>query len=381
VRLLGGARDDEASAVLVEPDGAVLVGGYEDGDNAFSRTTPGGEARGVIRRVARDGRDAVLVTLDAPGPDAVDLLARGPEGGVHFAGRTWGALGGDPVAPGFFDVVGGRIEDGAIVSPFRTGVRADDRPTRLAVDDGGDAVIAGYAETEIDGRVVVRWEDGFVARVMDGEIARVDARSDPPDLVLALAVDGDAIVIGGVVQSGAARGPFVSRLDASLSPVWSTRVSTLSMDAITALTFDDAGDVVAVGAGTVSGETGQDVVVYRLTRDTGALETLATFGGPDGDFPTDAVRTDDGGLVIVGETLGGFRRPVVGDIDAFVLWVDASNVLERVEELGSPGDDRATAVTLDPCGTVIVAGYASGAIGDVEGYGRRDAMLVALGAE
>lgn len=378
VRLHGGALSDEHADVIVTEEGGLLVAGYADGRHDLVNAVPGGEARGVLHSIDPDGAVETAIVLDGAGPDALDLIVAGGAGAVAAAGRTHAALGGEPVGGARFDVVGGQLDGDTLAAPFRTGVRADDRPVRLVVDGAGALVLAGYAEPQIEGGAVERWEDGFVARVVDGVVARVDADTDAPDVVLALDARDDVIVVGGAVLSGTERGPFVRRLDASLQPVWSTRLSPIPLDAVAWVGLEPDGDVIAVAARTGAAETGQDVAVYRLDGATGDLALLATHGGAGADWPIDAAWTPAGELVVVGETDVGIERPGAGSHDVFAIWFGLDGTVRRVEELGSAGDDHPAAVAVDRCGAAIVVGYASGPIGDVPAHGMRDGLVAAF---
>lgn len=84
--------------------------------------------------------------------------------------------------------------------------------------------------------------------------------------------------------------------------------------------------------------------------------------GTSGDELALAVTSAQGEVYTAGYTNGAFGAESAGGQDVFVAKHGADGSLRWVRQLGSPGNDRALAVTADVSGNVYVAGYTWGSL-------------------
>lgn len=176
---------------------------------------------------------------------------------------------------------------------------------------------------------------------------------------------------------------FVSRLSADGSQLLaSTFLAGSGDDRIVGIGLDPNGALVVAGdttssnfpssAGSFDTTFGgvSDIFAARLSADLASLEWASFLGGTARDAAGSAAVRADGGVVIVGATRGaGFpTTPQAFDTsynggsfagDAFALEFDPSGASLRWSTfLGGPGEESGEHVTLDPSGSVSLAGYA-----------------------
>ncbi len=383
--LLGGpAGDDLLDLVLV--DGDVIVAGYRGGALG-GNLEPDGPAVGVIARYAADGTPRWERTFDTAAAEAVDALWL-DDRGLAFAGRTGGALPGATPAGQHDAFVGVLDLDGRdVVAPVQFGDARPQHPTRLARDGTGALLVAGYEDVYIEGGAVIAAENPWTARIVAaGGLAveragRQDTAGD--DVYLGLAAPGPAgeFVVGGMVMSGAARGPTAQRLDATGRVVWARRFSTIGFDAVTAIAPGPDGVYVAGAASELVGPRSygdQDMFVAVLDPATGAVVRAMQAGTAASDYPRDLAVAADGTVYLVGETLGALPgATAAGDYDVAVVRFAPDGAWTGAWQRGTSGDDTGRAIAVTPDAGVVIGGYTTGAlVAGITPHGGRDGFVI-----
>lgn len=224
----------------------------------------------------------------------------------------------------------------------------------------------------------------------------IGGQADQTIRSLAVAADGSVYVAGHtlaadyptvlgayqVLYTGGAEA-FVSRLSADGSQLLaSTFLAGAGDEGIVGLGLDPNGAVVVAGdttssdfptsAGSFDTVFGgvSDIFAARLSADLASLEWSSFLGGSARDAAGSAVVRADGGVVVVGATRGAGFPTTAGAYDtsynggsfagdAFALEFDPSGASLRWSTfLGGGGEESAERVTLDPSGSVSLAGYA-----------------------
>lgn len=134
--------------------------------------------------------------------------------------------------------------------------------------------------------------------------------------------------------------------------------------------------------GDVSGNKGSyDFWVVKLDSD-GALVWQKCFGGTETDFPYDIKQTNDGGYLVVGETMSndGDVSGNHGSCDVWIIKLDLLGNLEWQKCLGGSNCDRVYAMTKQtPEGDFVIAGSTYSNDGDIiDNNGENDAWIVKL---
>lgn len=389
--LRGADEDDEALGLAVGDDGALWVVGYEGGMNK-SRLLPSGPARAVIARYAPGGALLDERFIDTAGADVVeDVIVDEGGGGAWALGRTTGALPGH-VSGGQYDAFVARLEPGA-AAPTRAlqfGSARPEHPRRMAALPAGGLLVAGFSDIYVPSNYVEAWEDPFLAELtVDAETLEVKrfemAGSEGQDLLNGLVVDphDGSYYVAGTRLDGTRRGPFLEKRSVSGALVWEKQITPFGVDGAAGVVLDESGNPVVVGStflplgGTVFGE--QDVFVVKLDAATGEILWATQGGGTKTDWATDVALGPDGSIWVAGETLGTVVDTAehAGSFDVMLLAFDREGQRIGAWQWGTPGDDHAAAVAVDPCGRAYVAGYASGALVPGEAWrGGRDLFVL-----
>jgi len=259
---LGPTLNNPVSALAVQSDGKILIGG--------SFTSAGGVARNYIARLNADGS---LDTGFDPGSGAnksVSALAVQSDGKVVIGGsftRVGGVarngiarLDADGSVDGNFDPEGVDVSTGTV--------------TTLAVESNGKIVIGG-SFTAVDAHT-----RNYIARLnADGTVdvsfsPATSANTD--DYVLALAVQGDGKVIMGYGDNNPITGATssgVARLNADGSADASFNTGTgVNGTGVDALAFQADGKVVIGGFFTSVNGTGRNAVARLYGDPRGSLQ-------------------------------------------------------------------------------------------------------------
>jgi uncharacterized delta-60 repeat protein/uncharacterized repeat protein (TIGR01451 family) len=319
VDLAGG--NDEATSVVVQPDGAILVAG---------RVFPG-----------------ISALSDLGVPSMTGVLRLEPDG----------------------DLDDGFGDDGVVLLD-----RAPDREalTALALADDGTILLGGLVAdpgAESDLAVLRLLPDGDTDDGFGGGLVRTDFGGNDEARAVAVRPDG-SIVAAGVTRSAGRTAFALAGYDATGAPAagFGSGGSVVTdvtgdLDELRAIAVQPDGRVVTAGEGR-AGPAG-DVAVVRYDTD-GTLDETFGFGGivltdlsgSDGAYAVAVA--PDGGIIVAGHTR----------FDAFVLRYTADGVPDGqfgqagivrftfTEEFGpTPSEARGLAVRDD--GTIVVAGSVS----------------------
>jgi hypothetical protein len=409
----------EVTSMGIDEVGNIVLAGY------FGSTiTIGGSTL-----YAQGAFDSFLVKIDATGqplwakrfgsPDNDSAsfpvqVAVTKTGQIALAGAVDGMIdfGGGPLMPGpaqhDFDVFVARFDDqGNHLWSGRYG--SGPRPqvaTQVAIDPGGDVVVAGWFQGSLDfgggplSSGSETTQNGFVAKLAGGSGAYVWAKAldatqstdvgslaadASGNLVLAGNLDGP-LDLGGPSLGG--YGLYLARLDGTGSYQWGKACSASGSSFGTAATFDRNGD--ALVAGTFGG-TIQFGAAPPLT-DSSSEGAFLVKLDPSGNarwakaLPTTFVAADGvADIVVAGgftETvdLGGGTMTSAGGKDIVLGKFDPTGAHLWSQRFGDSANQYGTAVGIMP-GTnrIVIAAAGSGAIdfgdGAISGDGTTNIFL------
>lgn len=388
--LLGGAVVDAAGGAIVagEMSGTLQVG-------AATLVSAGGKDAFVVR-LAESGAVLWARRFGSVYDDRVRAVAAMPDGGAVVAGMFDGAVdfGGTTLTSiAGPDAFVARLDGAGQVVFALQFEEADARA--VALEDGGDLLVAGdFTGTTSFGGVPLTsaQTDLFVARVTASgavtKAAQFAATAKPTTLAIASGA-GRAYVAGsfqGTLDFGlgplvsAGRDVFLARLDAGLGAAFASRFGdSTSQEARAVAVLSDGSAAIAgtfkgtmdLGGGPLVADTQEDAFVARFGED-GALVFALRFGDAAAQ-EANAIAVDGAdGLIVAGSfdgTIDPGSGPVTSDggQDAFVTWLDPSGAAVKTVRWGAGLDQRARAVSADPCGAVLVAGDFFGTLpfGDV----------------
>jgi uncharacterized delta-60 repeat protein len=357
----GYGGSDAANAVVVQPDGKIVLVGAGNANVDFA-----------ITRLNRDGSFDTsfdgdgTVGIDFGGGDYAQAVALAPDGRIVVAGRT---------SVNFAMAVARLNSDGSLDSSFdpggadgpgkKTFGAGDDEANAVLIAPDGKIVLAGTGGPKIDFEVVRLNPDGSFDTSFDGDGALgIDFGSKDHGRAAALQPDGRVVVAGRTYDDprvAIARANPDGSVDDTFDGTGQKRFGYGGSDGAQAVALQPDGRIVVAGYG--SADT--VLAVTRLNPDgsfdpsfDGDGTTGIDFGGDDG--ASALALAPNGKIVVAGIGMGGLGT------GAFAV--------ARLQPGGSPdttfsfdgkttvdygGFDYANAVALAPDGKIVVAGHTS----------------------
>ncbi|MCB9897174.1 MAG: hypothetical protein H6825_04135 [Planctomycetes bacterium] len=298
---LGGAKDEEAQALALLPDGAVAVVGWTASSN-FPKT-PGaydpsfGGGTGVLQgdafvSVLEPACDALRVStlLGGKGDDLAFDVAVRDDGALVVAGKT--SSSDFPTTGGAFDRTygGGGVDGGdafvavlasdgtSLLASTFVGGASDEIGNALLLDDAGRPTLVGWTASS-DFPVTVDAPQKSLQGGSDG-------------FVVTLARDLDGLVFATLLGGASDE----NLLDAALDP--EGRLIVVGSTRSAGLPVSEGATQSGYGGGVFFG----DGLCARYVTDRHALDLLAYAGGSADDVLTAVARAADGSLVLAGWT-------------------------------------------------------------------------------
>lgn len=356
---------------------------------------------------ARFGNEPTTVAVDA-------------EGNVYVAGiatsdlpATAGSF--QPTYKGSTDMFVAKLDStgsSLVYCTYVGGARGDEKPRAIAVDNAGNAYVAG--ETRSSDFPTLNPAQATYGGGYDGVIFKLNAAgsalvystflggsADDQAYGVALDAANDAFITGTTLSTNfpvrnalqASLAPnsssvphndiFVTKLDPAGALSYSTYYGGSGYEYGHAIAVDASGSAYLVGRtdtglpvtlGTYitppsSANTCQTNAFVMKLNPAGSLGYALCFGGRSADIPY-AVYADKDGNILVGggSTSGGSGFPLVGSLqqhggieDAFVAVFDPKGALLYATFLGGTFADRAYGVSADDYGNLFVTGTTSSA--------------------
>lgn len=392
------------NATAVDASGNVVVAGYFRGTltlGSFGLTSAGGRDI-FVARLSPAGVWQQAMRAGGTADDEAFAVALEPNGTAVVAGSfTSPTAGFGPTTltnAGMNDAFVARLNAaGAWVQAVRAGSPDGEGVKAVAVDTGGQVVVAGYfSGTGIAtfGAFTVAGAGGrqniYVARLNAAGTwtQAVSAEGSSGDFVTGLALDnaGTATVCGTFALSTRFGSlsltsvgdvdVFVARLNSAGVWTQAAQAGGTSADFANAVAVDAAGNVVVVGVTTSNASTfgtiplpgvpnipeptSQRLFVARLS--AAGTWTQAVRAGSSGAVIPRAVQVADGtGAALVTGLFSGSIRlgPSLmsnGAYDVFVARLDAAGTWTEGVRAGGLEDDHAQGMAIDGGGNVIIAG-------------------------
>jgi hypothetical protein len=348
----------------------------------------------------------VIWALHFDGPDASELedLALAADGSVWLTGTASGAvqIGSQPID------TGGSGSDVLVVHLSTAGATLDvahhgsggaqyGRAIALDRDAPTMHVASRWSASAVFGSNTVASGPGENAVLLTYDVSAAVAPvrgwsygNDLPWSGDAVAEDGSLRALGGRYRGDYVPGSLTGSMvddDAVVMVVddqgmllWTDGFGSIGDDAIEDLAFDPGGDLFIAGGfngaivfgandnWSVNAGVGQDGLVARYVRATGAIADAWEFGAANGgDSHAYSVALDADTVVVGGDVRGsvdfGQGTVVTNDSDALVAKLDKNDLnMDPWVLLGSqaPGDQEVRDVVVDADGNVVVAGMHTG---------------------
>ncbi|WP_042691528.1 Kelch repeat-containing protein [Thermococcus nautili] len=246
----GGSGWDEAKAVVIAPNGDIIVAGYMDGDVWVLRLDENGNVKWQKTYGGSDEEDAYAIALTQ-------------DGGIIVVGHTYSFGTGAPVYSNVW--VLSLDENGSVKWQKTYGGFKNDEAYTVAVTKNGDIVVAGYTES-----FGSRREDVWVLRLdSDGNVKwQKTYGGDGNERAYGAVIEknGDITIVGGTKSFGSGRyDVWILRLDANGKVKWQKTYGGSSSDWAYAVSIEPGGDVTVAGWTVSFGAGRGDAWVLRLT--------------------------------------------------------------------------------------------------------------------
>ncbi|MEK7752531.1 MAG: SBBP repeat-containing protein, partial [Acidobacteriota bacterium] len=183
---------------------------------------------------------------------------------------------------------------------------------------------------------------------------------------------------------------YLARYDTAGSLVWLREFGTVGFEYAAGVAADGSGNAFVVGdtTGTFPGQTRSGVYANAYVRkyDSAGNELWtrqfgAASGGTRDTYLLGAAADSSGAVFVAGYVLGALAGQVwQGQWDLFVRKYDAAGNEVWTRQLGTPSNDYATAVAVDPAGGALVAGYTDGTFPSQSKSGAPDAVVLKFDA-
>lgn len=186
-----------------------------------------------------------------------------------------------------------------------------------------------------------------------------------------LTTDGGVVMAGATtLSSGATTDDWVVKVNSSGNVVWQKAFGGTQNDAVQSISTTADGGFILAGRTESFGAGNMDLWILKLDA-SGNTVWQETYGGSGIDWGFAAQQTPDGGYLAAGRT-DSFSA---GSGDAWILKLDASGNSEWQKRYGGTGMDYAYAVSLAADGSLLVGGVTASL-----GAGNYDAMFLKLEA-
>lgn len=318
--------------------------------------------------------------VDQSGGVAVDGA-----GNAYITGLTNGSL--DGTNAGNFDAFLTRIDaSGNVLWTRQIGTVSFDGSTSIAVDGAGNSYITGRTNGNLGG-TSEGGSDAFLMK-FDTSGNQVWARqvgTAESDRGWAVAVDGS----GNVYISGDTKGSFdgfgnqgekdafLVKFDTSGNKLWTRQIGTEYTDTSDAVAVDNAGNVYISGItkGDLGGTNAGSFDAFLAKFDSSGNQVWMRQFGTTANEGGQAVSVDvSGNIYVSGDTGGSLGGPNAGSGDAFLAKYDASGSQVWIRQIGTAGDERIFAVSVDGAGNAFISGFTEGDLGGAN-KGSLDAFL------
>jgi len=240
--------------------------------------------------------------------------------------------------------------DGKIKWAKTYGGNDDDRAYAVTETNGGDIIVAGYTKS-------VKYHDIWVLRIdtNSGEVKWEKTYENTPwneAYDVATTSSGDIVVVGATVNTADSINYdlLVLKLDKEGRVKWAKSYGGRGDERAKGVFITDNGNIVVVGYTNSFGSGKSDAWVLMLNGN-GSIIWQKTYGAQDSELALDVTETEEGNIVVVGET----RSFGMGSYDAWIMMLNSTGEIMWQIAYGGRGTDFASSV-VQINGDIMVAG-------------------------
>ncbi|MDT9190847.1 MAG: SBBP repeat-containing protein, partial [Limnospira sp. PMC 894.15] len=379
-RLLGTSLDDEAYALTTGRDGSIYVAGYAEGD--LDGQTYSGEQDAFITKYQPNGTKAWTRLLGTEWSDGATALTTGSDGSIYVAGYTGGDLDGQTNS-GWHDAFITKYQPNGTKAWTRLLGTGDwDSANALTTGSDGSIYVAGTTWGDLDGQTNSGDADTFITKFQpDGTkdwTRLLGTRDRDGANALTTGSDGSIYVAGYTLgnldrqTNSGGWDAFITKFQPDGTKDWTRLLGTGDGDSANAMTTGSDGSIYVAGTtwGDLDGQTNSgdaDAFITKFQPD-GTKDWTRLLGTSSWDGASALTTGSDGSIYMAGSTQGNLdgQTNSGGRDDAFIAKFQPNGSKDWTRLLGSSrdGDDMARALTTGRDGSIYMAGYAGGDLGE-----------------
>ncbi len=394
IKQWGTERYEGGESVVADLDGNIYVAGHTTGRMTDEANVGGYDA--FITKYNSLGAWQWTSVLGTSRSDYAFGLAADDGGGLYVAGCTYGNLGANSNS-GRGDVFLAKF-DASGVRQWTTllGSAGNDAAYGVAADQSGAVYVAGSTSGSLVDDPNAGGMDAFLAKYDAAGVRLWTKMLGTPgdEAAYGVAVDrSGAIYVSGSTTGGLGGNPntggmdaFLAKYDSAGTRQWTRLFGSEGDEASYGVAADLSGAVYVAGftSGSLGGSLnagGDDAFLARFD-SSGTLQWTALLGTP-GEETASGVAVDPAGDVYVaGSTSAGLHdNPKMGGDDAFLAKYDSAGVRQWTTLLGRGGNEVACSLGSDGDGLIFVTGHTSGNLGSNTNAGDYDVFLVRYGPD
>lgn len=360
---LSTPADDVATSVALRGT-AVYVAGYTFGSLAGPNA---GDADAFVRRYTAAGNVVWERQFGTTSEDIATEIATDDSGNVYVAGYTQGAL---VTSTGDYDAFVRKYDpNGTELWTRQFGTPGVDIAFGIAVDGNGDVYITGYTDGALRGTpkggldVFIRKYDASGTHAWTRQFGTA---ADDVGVSTAVDQNGNAFIAGYTLGplAGANRGSgdsFLRKYNTNGSAQWTRQFGTRKNDVAWGLATDSTGAVIVVGqtrgSATAVPGTGRGQAYVRKYNTTGQLVANDEFGSSSDDKAHAVAVDTNNNYYVTGFTYGDLVGPNAGGSDVFVRRYNRNNTVVWTRQFGTNLDDAGMGIAAATSQRVYVAGH------------------------
>ncbi|RDI90974.1 hypothetical protein Q502_12410 [Mesotoga sp. Brook.08.YT.4.2.5.2.] len=373
---LGGSGNDEASDVKILEDGSVAISGYTDSSSGGIVSTHGQEDF-LIVKLDSDLNLQWWKTFGGSKRDIAEAIALTADGGYLLAGLTESADGDVTNNKGIGDFWVIRLStEGELIWERTLGGSGQDHAYDVLEKPSGNILVAGYTRSA-DGDVsCYDWGEDFWIVELDCEGNMVSQwvvgayRSEDCAQRLYLGEDGSVYAVGYFAYRDC--GISCNYVDNQMSILKISAAGEVEwFDQFGGQWFEDGFDIVAESDGGAIATGSQDAGVSLFSNGLGGRDFWVisvddegnelwskNYGGSFTDVARCIVLTDDGNLIVAGQTTSNDIdvKENSGMNDAWIIELDSQGRIIDTVSFGGSRDDVVNSAYIEG-NRIIFAGY------------------------
>ena len=380
---LGSQWDDYAFAIAADRLGGIYMAGLTFGDLGSSNA---GIDDAWLAKYDNSGNQIWSKQLGTSEGDRAYNISTDSAGNIYLTGTTKGILGKN--SAGDWDAWIGKYDsNGNQLWIQQLGSATTDDSRSTAIDNAGNTYLTGATWGNLAGSNAGKW-DAWIAQY-DSNGNQVWAKqigTPEEDHSYAIAVDnqGNAYLAG--YTQGNLFAPnagnwdaWIAKYDRNGNQIWGQQLGTPSEDQAKGIATDSQGNIYLTGwtEGAMSENQGSFDAWMAKYDPNGNQLWIQQLGSAGSEGALDLTIDSEDRIYLTGNTWGDLASPNAGNNDAWAAEYNSDGNLLWKRQLGSAGEDLAFGVAVGEPGKLYIGGWTNGAFTH-QNSGGTDAWLAQL---